>query len=289
MYYTFSFLSLLKKTGKIALMLLLFCLFSFLLWKGMLFLTNQIRNDIFSDILRLQPVAGISTFLAMIMTVFLFHKLLDREHIRNLGLAPYRMIINILVGILFCVAMLCSGFIIIIILTGSSFSVIAPHRLSLLISAGVFLLSAFTEEIIFRGYVLRNFLSVIPKFLALLFSSCIYAALHACNAHFGWIALGNTVLLGMFLGISYIYTQNLWLPIALNWSWNFVQGFFGFSVSGDSFNNAFIHQNKFIESFISGGSYGFEGSIVASALLIAGILLQFFYFRNRELEYNTFS
>ena len=42
-------------------------------------------------------------------------------------------------------------------------------------------------------------------------------------------------LAGILLGITYIYTKNLWFPVALHLSWNLFQTLFGFNVSGKDF------------------------------------------------------
>ena len=42
-------------------------------------------------------------------------------------------------------------------------------------------------------------------------------------------------LAGVLLGVSYVYTKNLWFPVALHFSWNFFEALFGFNVSGQDF------------------------------------------------------
>ena len=82
---------------------------------------------------------------------------------------------------------------------------------------------------------------------------------------------------GMALGISYIYTKNLWFPIGLHLSWNFFQSLFGFNVSGQNFYSLF-QTHKTNETLLNGGEFGFENSIFGIISEIVIILMVFLYF-----------
>ena len=89
------------------------------------------------------------------------------------------------------------------------------------------------------------------------------------------------MLAGCFLGASYIYTRNLCFPIALHWFWNWIQGsVLGYKVSGNEFSNKNLLILHFPEeNLINGGTFGFEGSILCSLLLVLGtvIILRHYY------------
>lgn len=92
---------------------------------------------------------------------------------------------------------------------------------------------ALTEELLVRGYVLSNLMDSMDKYWALVISSVIFSILHGGNPSFGWLPALELFLAGILFGIPYLYTQNLWFPIALHFSWNFFQGtVLGFKVSG---------------------------------------------------------
>ena len=93
------------------------------------------------------------------------------------------------------------------------------------------------------------------------------------------------MIIRVLLGLSYIYTRNLWFPIALHFSWNFFQGtVFGFNVSGiDSYS--IIEQEAIHDNLLTGGKFGFEGSIVSVLLHLVFILVIYKVF-NRRLNLN---
>ena len=110
-------------------------------------------------------------------------------------------------------------------------------------------------------------MSSFNKYVALVLSSLLFAILHIFNPNTSAIGMINLFLAGILLGVSYIYTKNLWFPVALHFSWNFFQGpVFGFHVSGLDMN-AIIIQKPQEEQLFSGGTFGFEGSILATVCL----------------------
>jgi membrane protease YdiL (CAAX protease family) len=143
---------------------------------------------------------------------------------------------------------------------------------------------AFAEEIVLRGYVLRNLMESCNKYIALVLSSLLFSLLHLSNVAGGdlsWFLLLQIFLAGILIGLPYIYTKNLWFSIALHFSWNFVQGYvFGFNVSGNEFYSL-IGQQRVEDNFLNGGTFGFEGSILCTILILAAIVPVFLLFRKK--------
>jgi hypothetical protein len=80
----------------------------------------------------------------------------------------------------------------------------------------------------------------------------------------------------LLLGASYIYSRSLWLPIAIHFSWNFVQsGIFGATTSGNEKTSSLFKTNISGSELITGGAYGPEGTIQATIFwsLVAIILM----------------
>ena len=91
----------------------------------------------------------------------------------------------------------------------------------------------------------------------------------------------NLVLAGIFLGIAYIYTKNLWFPIALHFSWNLFQTLLGFKVSGQE-SYSIIEFNLKENNLINGGEFGFEGSILSVMFQIVFIIVIVKYFKKES-------
>lgn len=141
--------------------------------------------------------------------------------------------------------------------------------LSLTESWFFFLLVALTEEIMVRGYVLGRLLHTqMNKFLSLLLSAVLFGLLHIFNPNVAFLPMLNLVLAGILLGSVYLYTRNLCFPIALHLFWNWIQGpVLGYPVSGNHFGTSFLTLRISDESTMSGGAFGFEGSIICTVLM----------------------
>ena len=137
------------------------------------------------------------------------------------------------------------------------------------------LMVAVSEEVAFRGFVLGRLLSAgVNRFVALFLSSALFSLMHFLNPDFSLMAFLNILLAGVLMGSTYIYTRNLWFPIALHLFWNWFQGpILGLEVSGEQYGNTLLNLNLPEENLINGGAFGFEGSILCTALISIAIVL----------------
>lgn len=152
---------------------------------------------------------------------------------------------------------------------------------SLLLTLVFYLLVAITEELMVRGFILGRLIDGgFNKYLALFISSVIFSLMHIFNPNFAFIPFLNILLAGIFLGASYIYTRNLCFPIALHWFWNWLQGpVLGYEVSGNKFGESLLKLRLPEANLLNGGTFGFEGSILCSVLLVIGTALIMRYFK----------
>ena len=96
--------------------------------------------------------------------------------------------------------------------------------------------------------------------------------MHIGNPNMSAIPLFNLFLAGLFLGIYCIHRKNLWFPIGAHFTWNYFQGpVLGFEVSGNVVDSIFI-QSLAGSDLITGGQFGFEGSIILTTFMIIGII-----------------
>jgi len=120
------------------------------------------------------------------------------------------------------------------------------------------------------------------KYVALIISSLLFSLMHWFNPNIDLFGFIDLFLAGILLGISYVYTKNLWFPIALHFSWNLTQSFLGFNVSGQdaySIIEFTIPENN----LLNGGDFGFEGSIFSIIAQIVFIIIIVNYF-NKSLK-----
>jgi membrane protease YdiL (CAAX protease family) len=201
--------------------------------------------------------------------VYLFRKYVDKKSFKSIGLDFSKLYPDAVVGAFLGIFLVAAGSLLIFYLRGIEWIDIVANMRELFTAAVVLLMVAVYEEIVFRGYVLRNLVKSFNKWLALFISALLFTLVHASNPGVPWVGLLNTFIGGLLIGITYINTRSLWLPIFFHFTWNLAQGpVIGFHVSGISFNSLFILETKG-NSLVSGGDYGFEGSLVASFFLLA--------------------
>ena len=144
-------------------------------------------------------------------------------------------------------------------------------------SVGVF------EELFHRGFLITNlsegFRSAFgrqARMIALVASSLIFGLLHFGNDHATGLAALNIFLLGVLLGLPYVRTGSLYASVGLHFAWNFFLGnIYGLPVSGYESRTALIRTESTDSMLWTGGSFGPEGSIIATGLVIVAILVTF--------------
>lgn len=146
-----------------------------------------------------------------------------------------------------------------------------------------FLLVAVTEEVMLRGFVLGRMLSAgMNRFVALFLSSALFSAMHLFNPNFALLPFVNILLAGCLLGASFLYTRNLCFPVVLHWFWNWLQGpVLGYEVSGMDSGETLLTLRLTGSDLLTGGNFGFEGSLLCTVLLVVGTLAIVAYYERR--------
>lgn len=226
----------------------------------------------------------VTCFMGMVGTlavVWLFTTKVDKKSFANIGFDKTNMVKDIVLGLAMGFVIILSGFSILVLTHQLQFIDIKFNALNLLYSIGIFVFVAVSEEVFTRGYILRNLAFSFNKYMALVVSALIFSLMHLANPNANVVGLSIIFLSGLVLGLPYLYTKNLWFPIALHFSWNFFQGpIFGFNVSGLNFYKL-IETKYATANNWNGGEFGFEGSIVAVFFLLCALTAIYFLFRNR--------
>lgn len=230
-------------------------------------------------------VWSLSSMAVVWICAVLFLKYLDRCPVSELGMGIKGRWKDCLSGVLFAAVFYFIGFTVSLWLGVIEITAIAFDFNVLTGTAFMFFAVAIMEEIMIRGYVQGRLMTKMNKFAATAIASLIFSAIHMFNPNIGLLPLINLFLAGLLLGASYMYTRNLWFPIALHTAWNWIQGpVLGYEVSGTKmFPSAFqLHLPE--ENIINGGRFGFEGSILCTVLMIAGTALIVGWYERRNQE-----
>ncbi len=161
--------------------------------------------------------------------------------------------------------------------TGTSFAFAILPPLAAFVCVGV------AEETVFRGYGLRNTAEGLSGVLgprtsvlaAWALTSVFFGMLHVFNPNATVMSTINIALAGILLGIGYVLTGELAIPIGLHIAWNFFQGsVFGFPVSGlEPVGSTFLSVRQGGPTLFTGGAFGPEGGLLVTAAILAGSLL----------------
>ncbi|MBS1350903.1 MAG: CPBP family intramembrane metalloprotease, partial [Bacteroides sp.] len=204
----------------------------------------------------LKEVVMQSSFLAgTFLAAWVLLKNWDHLPITDLGLSLKGRAKDIFWGTFVALAIYTVGFGILYGLGEIEITAVHFSAYDFLLSWILMLLVALAEEIAFRGFVLGHLLTAgVNRFVALFLSSALFSLMHIFNPNFSLIAFLNILLAGILIGSTYIYTRNLWFPIALHLFWNWLQGpILGFEVSGGRLGGTLLSLELPEENIINGG------------------------------------
>jgi len=135
---------------------------------------------------------------------------------------------------------------------------------SLLLAAG-----SSGEELFFRGYGFQILLANFGPYATIVPVGVVFALLHASNPNATPMGIVNTAGFGILFGYAYLRSRDLWLPIGLHFGWNFTLPLFGANVSGLRMKIVGHEMAWSGGTLWSGGGYGPEASVLASAVILA--------------------
>ena len=138
------------------------------------------------------------------------------------------------------------------------------------------LIQGFLEEIVFRGYFMTRLAAKKGKWIAIILSSLFYLVFRMSNPTTSKLDLINIFLISIVMSLLYWYFDNILVIAIFHAFWNCISGvILGFNISGirvsDSLFAVKVISDKQI---LIGGSYGIEGSIIATVFFaILGLLV----------------
>jgi membrane protease YdiL (CAAX protease family) len=217
-----------------------------------------------------------------LISVGLFRIWIDRRPLGDLGWSPEGFSNEAAVGLFMGPALLGIVALILLVSGHMEWTDIVWDPSSLFVSFGLMTLIAFSEELVFRGYILNNLLESSPnKWVALVVSAILFAAFHFTNPGIFALAFVNLFLAGLLLGINYIYTKNCWFSFFFHLSWNFFQGpILGFRVSGLAQPSLLLNDTRG-DLVITGGDFGLEGSILTTAVAVIAFFVLVWAFERK--------
>ena len=197
-----------------------------------------------------------------------FVKLWDRERLRDSALFPESSIVFFLSwGLTF-------GFCLIFItyaVSRSTGALIAAYHPLEGIGPGKFIVisvlstafAAFWEELAFRGFLLKKLMAGVGRHKACLIVALIFGLLHLLSPVKSVNIVISTIFSGLLLNYAFLYSENLYFPMGIHFSWNFFLG--------KIFYSKHLFEFEFVNKFWAGHKNPEEG-VIAITITAVGFL-----------------
>ena len=152
--------------------------------------------------------------------------------------------------------------------------------------AAFFLVVAFFEEFLFRGYTLYTLCQGTGFWPAAAVLSCLFGAIHIFNVGEGLIGVLAAAAIGFFFCLTLRRTGNLWFAVGFHAAWDWGETYL-YSVpdSGTYKPGHLLNSSLQGPAWLSGGTVGPEGSVLC--LVLFALLWVLFDRRYREAHYNV--
>jgi membrane protease YdiL (CAAX protease family) len=141
--------------------------------------------------------------------------------------------------------------------------------------AALFLVVAFAEETMVRGYALVKLSQSISFWPAATVLSLLFGASHLKHGAENWLGIFFASVFGFMLAWSFQRTGSLWFALGIHAGWDYAESFiFGVPDSGVVLPGALLHPHIEGPARITGGGAGPEGSIfmIIVFLALAGMI-----------------
>jgi len=250
---------------------------------------NEAVQSVFDQYPILYSLRSLLAILCLFLFIVLLARILDRRSWKDYGfhfrLAWWRDLVfglalgGGLMGLIFAVQYALGW----VKITGRLFSSEMPFYAGILTALFHYILIGIFEEWFARGYQIRNIAEGLnlprigPKaalLIAYLLTSVGFGLFHAGNSNATIFSIVNLVLFGLMLGLGFLLTGDLAIPIGLHITWNFFQGnIFGLPVSGAASNISLLSIRQAGENIWTGGAFGPEGGLLGLLAISLAMLL----------------
>ena len=138
------------------------------------------------------------------------------------------------------------------------------------------------EEVVCRAALFRIVEEGLGTWWALLISALFFGAAHIFNpGATWWSSMAIAIEAGVLFALLYHLTRSLWACTGMHAAWNVMQGtFYGIPVSGID-THGWLISDRSGPTWLSGGAFGAEASVVALLVCSAGSLTLLLIARRR--------
>ena len=210
------------------------------------------------------------------LCAFVYCRKFEKRSFLSMGIRKKRLVRSLAVGALCGVLLSAFSFLFAYLFDGVRVTGVASFQplLVVLLFLGI-AVQAFSEEILFRGYLLPSLASGMPLLRSVLIVSFVYAFLQPSGETISFLGFANSFLLGLLLSLCMIRTGNLFAGAAFCTVLRAGLGLFlgspvfGLVLPETVLSLSFSEGGKLIH----GGALGMESGIAVSFALTLGLAL----------------
>lgn len=235
--------------------------------------TNQFMEILNSN--DLYTIVSLFSTIIMTGTVIIYCRLIEKRKLRTMGFINKNLIKEYAIGIVIG-GIIFSYAVLICTATGTlTFSGISPDFAAgtIVLFFLAYMVQGMSEEVLCRGYFMVSVSRRSSLAAAVIANSIVFACLHLLNPGISILAFINLVLFGVFASLYMLRRGSIWGAAAIHSSWNFMQGnLYGISVSGTGRTTSVLSSALSPSgSLINGGTFGLEGGLAVTIVLLSGI------------------
>ena len=262
---------LLKNKGvmNFTLMFLLIIVYSFL--QGILF------EYVFKNIVGYNIISVLCSYIFSAVILLFFVKYFEKTTFEYFGFSKENNLEAIKVGAGLAIFSIVGVVVILLMSNNISLSLSKDLKIGIIIILTMLvLMQGFLEEVVFRGYLMTRLAAKKGKWIAILLSSLFYLVFRMSNPTTSKIDLLNIFLISVVMSLLYWYFDNVLVIAIFHAFWNCISGLvFGFNLSGIKLSDSIFTVEAISDKqILIGGSYGIEGSIIATVFFaILGLLV----------------
>ena len=262
---------LLKNKGvmNFTLMFLLIIVYSFL--QGILF------EYVFKNIVGYNIISVLCSYIFSAVILLFFVKYFEKTTFEYFGFSKENNLEAIKVGTGLAIFSIVGVVAILLMSNNISLSLSKDLKICIIIILAILvLMQGFLEEVVFRGYLMTRLAAKKGKWIAILLSSIFYLVFRMSNPTTSKIDLLNIFLISVVMSLLYWYFDNVLVIAIFHAFWNCISGLvFGFNLSGIKLSDSIFTVEAISDKqILIGGSYGIEGSIIATVFFaILGLLV----------------
>ena len=143
--------------------------------------------------------------------------------------------------------------------------------------------AALSEEVVFRGVPLVLLAATMGRGAAVVAVAVLFAFAHLANPNVTALGLGNIAMAGIFLGLAFYAPGGIWTAFGAHLGWNAMLACLDAPVSGLPFRIPLLDYHSGGPAWLTGGAFGPEGGLAATAALTAAIVVLYRWARRDVL------